>query len=205
MARREGSRDTRYEARRAAMIEKLQSRLGEAGATHASWRELAAAAGVSLSTLSHYFGKRDDVVRAVMEAELVKGAEPLTIMATPSGPFAMSIRDAVLHLVAGLSWGGLSRSYATGLVQSLRHPTLGPAFLGLSLEPTLQAVETRLQAHIDRGEMHGNARTGAIMLISPLLVAFLHQNELGGQTTRPLDLDSFAEALSVAFVRAHKQ
>lgn len=203
MARTVGARDSRHAERRAAMIGKLRERLGQAGATHASWRELAAAAGVGLSTLTHYFGRRDDVVRAVMAEELERGAEPLAIMATASGAFATSIRDAVRHLAAGLSHGGLSRGYATGLVQCLRHPTLGPAFLESALEPTIRAVEARLQMHIDRGEMTGDARAGALMLISPLLMAHLHQSELGGNQTRLLDLDAFAAMHADAFIRGH--
>lgn len=203
MARILGARNARHGERRAALLARLRERLGEAGATHASWRDLAAAAGVGLSTLTHYFGGRDDVVRAVMADDLRQGAEPLAVMATPSGAFGVSVRDAVEHLAAGLSRGGLSRTYATGLVQCLRHPTLGPAFLDTALEPTIRAVEARLQAHIDAGEMLGDARAGALLLISPLLVAFLHQAELGGCGTRPLDLVAFARAHAEAFVRGH--
>lgn len=185
------------------MIERLHERLGEAGATHASWRELAAAAGVGLSTLTHYFGKREDVVRAVMTADLEQGREPLAILATPSGEFAQSIRDAVRHLQTGFSYG-LSRTVATDLVQCLRHPTLGPAFLELSLEPTIMALEQRLQVHIQQNEMTGDARTGALLLISPILTAFLHQSELGGHETKPLDLDEFCGRVADAFIRAHR-
>lgn len=172
---------------------------------HASWRELAAAAGVGLSTLTHYFGRREDVVRAVIEAELARGAEPLAVMAKPTGPFPQSIQDAVQHLAAGLSYGGLSRSYAMGLVQCLRHPTLGPVFLEFSLEPTIKAVEARLQVHVDRGEMTGDPRASALMLISPLLVAYLHQSELGGREIRPLDLSKFCKMHAAAFIRAHRK
>jgi AcrR family transcriptional regulator len=203
MPRTEGARDARHAERRRAMIDRMRARLGEAGATHASWRELAAAAGVGLSTLTHYFGRRDDVVRAVMEQDLEDGAEPLAVMALPTGPFERSIRDAVSHLAAGLSFGGLSRTFATGLVQCLRHPSLGPAFLDMALEPTIRTVEARLQAHIDRGEMQGDPRAAALMLISPLLVAHLHQHELGGTRTRPLDLESFGRDVADRFIRAY--
>ena len=203
MARTEGARGARHAERRLEMLNRLRERLGEAGATHASWRELAAAAGVGLSTLSHYFGRRDDVVRAVMEQDFKDGAEPLAIMATPSGAFDRSIHDAVQHLAAGLSHGGLSRTYATGLVQCLRHPSLGPAFLDSALEPTIRAVEARLKVHIERGEMAGDPRSAALMLISPLLMAHLHQSELGGTETRPLALDSFADDVARRFIRAY--
>jgi AcrR family transcriptional regulator len=204
VGRTEGARDARHAERRLAMIRRLRERLGEAGATHASWRELAAAAGVGLSTLTHYFGRRDDVVRAVMEQDLEDGREPLRVMATPTGSFEVSIQDAARHLAAGLSHGGLSRTYATGLIQCLRHPILGPAFLDSALEPTIQAVQARLQAHIDRGDMTGDARAAALMLLSPLLVAHLHQSELGGAHTRPLALEVLTDEVARRFVRAYK-
>ena len=203
MARTLGAVGAQHSTRRGELIERLRERLGREGATHASWRELAAAAGVGLSTLAHYFGRRDDVVRAVMEDDLAQGLEPLGVMATPSGDFAPSVRDAVGHLAAGLSHGDLSRTYATGLVQCLRHPTLGPAFLDTALEPTLQAVEARLQAHADAGQLSGDPRAAALALVAPLLLAYLHQRELGGRKLRPLDLDAFATQHAEAFIRAY--
>jgi hypothetical protein len=52
----------------------------------------------------------------------------------PTGSFVQSIHDAAVHLAAALSWGGLSRSYAIGLVECLQHPMLDPVFLDASLE-----------------------------------------------------------------------
>ena len=204
MARTTGARDARHDERRVALLARLRGRLGQQGAMHASWRELAAAAGVSLSTLTHYFGRRDAIVRAIMEDDLRMAAGELAMMAVPGGSFEQSIRDAVDHLADGLAYGGLSQTFATGLVECLRHPTLGPSFIESALEPTIRAVEARLQAHLDRGEMQGEARAGALMLISPLLLAVLHQRELGGHATRPLDLQAFKRAHADAFIRAYR-
>lgn len=182
---------------------RLRERLSQRGAALASWRELAMAAGVSLSTMSHYFGRRDDVVRAVMEDDLRQGAEPLATMARPSGPFAVSIADAVEHLAAGFQYGGLGTMFAIGLTESLRHTELGPVFLTNSLEPTLSAVEQRLRHHINAGEMRDvDPRDAAIALVSPILLAFLHQQELGGLEVRPLSLPEFLNEHANAFVRA---
>jgi hypothetical protein len=43
------------------------------------------------------------------------------------------------------------------------------------------------------------------MLVSPLLVACLHQDQLNGKRERPMSLDDLAEALSEAFVRAYSR
>jgi AcrR family transcriptional regulator len=202
MSRAVGSRNADYSERRAALIERLRDRLSERGASLASWRELAAAAGVSLSTMTHYFGRRDDVVRAVMEDDQRQGVEPLATMAKPTGPFATSIADAVAHLATGLRYG-VGTMFSVGLTEGLRHAELGPAFLASSLEPTLAAVEARLTAHIDAGEMRAvDPRGPAIALVSPVLIAFLHQHELGGNHVRPLDLDALCQEHAGAFVRA---
>ena len=205
MARKEGTRNARYEERRAELVARLRARLEQRTDAPPSWRELAAAAGVSLSTLSQYFGRREDVVRAVMEDDLAAGAEPLAMMADPSGPFAHSIADALQHMAAGFRHGGLGGLFARGLIEGLRHEAIGPAFLQSALEPTLSAVERRLQVHIDRGEMLAvDPRGPAIALVSPVLLAFLHQYELGGQVVRPLDTEAFLSEHAKAFVRAWK-
>ncbi|UUL84053.1 hypothetical protein [Sphingomonas qomolangmaensis] len=152
--------------------------------------------------MSHYFGRRDDVVRAVMEDDLRQGAEPLATLARPTGPFSTSIADAVSHVATGLRHG-VGTMFSVGLTEGLRHAELGPVFLGSALEPTLAAIEARLTAHINAGDMRAvDPRGPAIALVSPLLIAFLHQHELGGSDVRPLDLDALCQEHTAAFVRA---
>lgn len=201
--RKRGTRNLAHAERRAALIERLRARLGDRKAGLASWRELAAAAEVSLSTLTHYFGRREDVVRAIMEDDFRRGAEPLATMAHPSGPFAKSIADALRHMADGFRHGGLGAMFATGLIEGLRHPSLGPAFLDNALEPTIVATEARLAAHMAAGEMRKvDPRGPAIALIAPVLLAFMHQQELGGTERRPMELDAFLAEHVDAFVRA---
>ena len=55
-----------------------------------------------------------------------------------------------------------------------------------------------------RGDMiETDARTAALMLVTPLLVASLHQDQLNGSVLRPLSTDQLARDLSGAFVRAY--
>jgi AcrR family transcriptional regulator len=201
--RKQGTRNLAYDERRGALIDRLRKRLGDRDAGLASWRELAAAAEVSLSTLTHYFGRREDVVRAIMEDDFQRGAQPLATMAQPSGPFAQSIADALRHMAEGFRYGGLGAMFATGLIEGLRHPGLGPAFLDNALEPTIVAAEARLFAHMAAGEMRKvDPRGPALALIAPVLLAFLHQAELGGADRRPMELDAFLAEHAGAFVRA---
>ncbi|MCA3254622.1 MAG: TetR/AcrR family transcriptional regulator [Alphaproteobacteria bacterium] len=201
--RQTGSRNRNHDARRAELIAKLRRALHAAGPNPPSWRELAAAAGVSLSTLTHYFGRRDDVVQAVMADDRAGADAELAAMATPAGDLDASMRVAALHLLGGFRHGGLDALFATGLREGSAHPLLGPAFLDSALEPTLAACEARLAAHRTAGELRdGDLRTAALQFVAPIVLAALHQQQLGGCSVRPLDLDAFAADHAAAFVRA---
>ncbi|HEV2528170.1 MAG TPA: TetR/AcrR family transcriptional regulator [Thermomicrobiales bacterium] len=206
MPRPPGARDAAYEERRTELLRRLRERLDQRAAGHASLRDLATAAGVSVSTLGHYFGRRDDVIRAVLDDDHRSGEWYLGWMMRAEGPFEASVTAAVVALTAGLAHGELSQRFATGLTESLRHPTLGPVFLDRWLEPMVKAVEARLGAHVAQGEMRAagpdDVRVAALALVSPLLLAAMHQRALGGDGTRPLDLDAFATAHAAAFIRA---
>lgn len=191
MVRTVGAKNADHEQRRRAMLDKIARRLGQRGATRASWRELAAAAGVSLATLTHYFGKRDDVVRAVLLHNLTKGEKEIAKLATPEGDVARSIRSALDHVAAGLRYG-VGEMLAVGLIEGLRHPGLGPTVVDASLEPMIQALANRLRSHQQLGEMRRDVdpRLAALQLLSPLLLAHLHQSQLGGEREYPLEMEA---------------
>ena len=203
MARTAGAKAKDHAQRRGALIARIRDRLGRVGTSRASWRELAAAAGVGLATLNHYFGKRDDVIRAVMEDDLQQGREPLAVLATPTGPFAMSIADALAHVRMGLSVGVVDM-LAIGLREGLGHPHLGPVFLSTALEPIIEAAARRLSAHQEMGDMiPTDPRAAAIELIAPLVLAVLHQDQLGGSTYHPMDLGVFIAGRVASFTRSY--
>lgn len=203
MVRTVGAKNADHQARRAAMLDKIARRLGQFGATHASWRELAVAADVSLATLSHYFGKRDDVIQAVLAHNLAKGEKELLTLATPKGSFPESVHAALHHAAAGLRYG-VGEMLAVGLIEGLRHPTLGLAFVNTSLEPMIQALRDRLMAHQKAGDMRREAdpRLAALQLLSPLVLAHLHQAQLGGAAEHPLDMTALIDHLADGAVRS---
>ena len=189
------------------LLTALRERL-RAGGSPASLRELAAAGGVTMPTLKHYFGDRDAIVRAVMEDELEGGGEadgPLKVAAAPSGPFAQSIRDLLAHADAGFVYGGLTLSHAMGLSEGIRSRELGSAYLDLALDPTIAAFAARLQAHQNQGEMRTDVdpRAAAIQLLAPLVVARLHQDRLGGCDMNPFDISAMLDQQAEAFVRGY--
>lgn len=170
-----------------------------------SWREMAAAGKVGLATLSHHFGKRDDVIAAILEAKRIEGEEPLRVLAEPSESFELSIEQAIAHLSVGLEDYDVGDLLSLGFSEGINHDRLGPAFVKDGLEPIVQATISRLRAHQEREEMHKDAdlRAAAIMLVSPLIVAYTHQISLGGKQSHPIEMDKLKQQIKDAFVRAY--
>ena len=204
MARPSGSRNEGYDERRSALIERLRERLREPG-PRPSFRELSAAAQVSLPTLRHYFTDREGLVRAVMQDELDRGDVPLAMAATPTGPLEQSVRDLLEHAATGLAEHGLTDAHAMGLSEGLTSAASAADYLSQALEPTLEAFAARLAEHERRGELRPgtNLRVAALQLLAPLLLAHLHQLRLGGDETHPLDLTALRNELAIGFVRGN--
>ena len=203
MARPPGTPHRDYDRKRAELLGKLSVRLLAPGPAP-SLRQMASAAGVTIPTLRHYFGTREDVVRAVFESWHADGAAELVRLSLPDGPLAQSVRRAVSHTLSGLTRSPLGRMMAVGLAEGFIEPGAATSFLRHLLEPSLQALERRLEAHAERGELRGiEPRAGALVLLSPLILAAHHQEHLGGRKMRPLDLDALGNAVADGFLRAY--
>jgi AcrR family transcriptional regulator len=204
MARRAGTPNPNYEERRSQLLAALRARLIQPDQPYPSMRELAVAAGVTVPTLRHYFGRRDDLVFALLIDIGLQGEEHLQWTRQVDLPFDESIMAYVNYVAMGFRFG-LTEIHTLGLREGLRHSRLGPSYIEALLEPTLQSIEDRLTTHQERGEMRpANVRHAALSLLSPILVAYLHQHELSGVGVRSLDLDLFAADHATAFARAYK-
>jgi AcrR family transcriptional regulator len=205
MPRPSGGRNAGYEEKRRELLDKLAARLAAPDGKIASLRELAMHAGVSIPTLKHYFGDRTAVVEAVLEQSGRNGEPFMTKAASTDEPFEKSIPSLLAFIVTGFERGRLGSIHAIGLTEGLRHGMLGPAYLQSILEPTLLAVETRLSIHVAAGEMAKvDLRFAALALVSPLLLALLHQKDLGGVDVRCMDIDAFVAVHAASFVKAYK-
>ncbi len=204
MGRPAGSRNPDFEATRASLVTAVQKRLGAPDGTRVSFREMAAAAGVSVATLRHYFGSREGVVSAVLGQWHEQGQRYLLEVATgPLLPVRASLTGFLFYLELGFR-NGVDEVHAIGLASGLRDPTLGPTYLCEVLDPTLECVEARLARHVARGELRaGDVRLMALALVSPPLMVLLHQGPLGGKKARPLAWEKFAEEHIDAFLRAY--
>jgi AcrR family transcriptional regulator len=112
------------------MFNAIRARLVLPNQPLASLRELAAAAGVTIPTLRHYFGKREDLVAALL-ADLGRQDEAhVARVAVAELPFREPIADYVAYVRLGFRFG-LSETHTIGLREGLRQDRLGAARQGL--------------------------------------------------------------------------
>ena len=185
------------------MLFRSAQRLVQPEGTKASLREMAKAAEVSVPTLRHYFQDREGAIKAGLAWMQDVGGPYLEEASIPSHPdLGESLRTFFARLLKG--WRlGVGRMHATALTLALAESSVGPCYLQHMLEPMLQALEKRFAAHQALGQMSpGDPRTAAICLLSPVIIALLHQEEMGGKETRPLDVESHVQEHVRRFVAA---
>lgn len=206
MSRPKGAKDAEYETRRSRLLHDMSRYMMTRGSAWPSLRELAAAAGVSVPTIRHYFGGRTEVVDAVFAECLRLGQAGLDAQAAPNAGFEQSIRAYVGSLLKALETRrdvNLGDLFAVGLGEGLLDPAIARSTLRHIIDPTLITLERRLQAHMDRGEMRScDVRSAALMLATPLLLTYLHQRQLHGDAERPASIPDVANHITDAFVRA---
>lgn len=204
MARKTGDRNRDFEQKREQILDALQGRLLSEDAPRISMHEMATVAGCSLSSLRHHFGSRPNLYAALLARYGGVGKRYHDKIRAPvDQPVKESLAEFLRLLVIGLRRGVLD-IHAVGLAVGMRDDVVGPAYLREILEPMLQAVEQRLAHHQQRGELRDvNLRIAALSLVSPVLVAALHQQGLFGAAVRPLSLDDLCAELLQSFLRAH--
>lgn len=204
MPRPRGRRDEAYETRRDELLDRLEVRLTAPDGHQVGLRALAEGVGVSYPTLRHYFGSRAGILEAFFARREKEGAFYIEQMARTELPFAASIAEAVNAIAGATRISQFRALHDIGLREGLLQPEAGTLYLASIFEPTLQAVEKRLEAHMLKGEMRqADARFAALSLLSPIILGSLHQHSLAGAALRPLDLDAFATELAERFIAAY--
>lgn len=196
MARTKGSANRDSDERKRTILDGIWNAMRESGGKPLSWREMATAGGVGPATLSHHFGKRDDVMAAILDAKCKDGAEPLAILAKPtSDDLETSLNDALEHMILGLTRFDVGDLVGVGLAEGMYHEIIGPQFVRIGLEPIFEALETRLSKHLEKGHVAEgkDLRSAAVMLASPILLTYTHQSPLGGSTVVQTDLSALAK------------
>ena len=207
MARPKGARDANYEARRVALLRRISVRTLQPGAARPSFRQLAEAAEVSAPTLRHYFGDRPGVIAALLETYLEDRRRGLEAVAEPTGDLETSVREYAASLLSAMRAPRTVRLgdvFAFSLSEGLADGDIGPSTLKSVLDPSIEVLRRRLATHVCRGEMvETDTHAAALVLLSPLLLAILHQDHLGGCNSSPVDLDATFKSVCAAFLRAY--
>lgn len=207
MPRAKGVKNADYETKRRELLDRMLPRFARLDLERPSLRQLAAAAEVTAPTLQHYFGDRTGVVAALLEEHRRRGAARLGAASKANGSFPQSIRDFALGLVFGLQAPvsvRLGDILAASLCEGLADPQISPLALDHIIDPAVDALVVRLQEHAARGEIiDTDLRAAALMLLSPLMLAVLHQDQMKGRESRHIELTGLAEHVSAAFVRAY--
>ncbi len=203
MVKTKGAKSVGHDEKRATLLRAFRERLIAPNLPPPSLRELVAAAGVSMPTVRHYFGRREDLVAALLADFGRQGAVYLERARSSELPFPESVKTLAQGISIALS-SGLLEIHTLGLREGLCNDNVGPTYLDHVLEPTILAVEHRFLLHQQRGDMRpGDRRVAALGLLSPLILAHLHQWQLGGAGSRPLDAATFLEEHCAAFIRAY--
>lgn len=194
MSRSPGRRNNDFEQSRTDILDRIVHAVSE-NPERSSFAELAEVSGVSRTTLRHYFSSRDDLLRAMLEhmralSERAGALNPIS----DALPLEEALRLALHQLVFG--WRiGVGALFTAGLLWGLGDDDLGPAYVTNLLEPLLLRFEGLLASRLrDAGFDAAHARHAALALVSPVVVALLHQDALRGARCRPLDVDVFVEA-----------
>lgn len=207
MSRPKGARDADYDAKRTGLLRRITARMMRRETARPSFRQLAEAGDVSVPTLRHYFGDRPALIGAILENYLETGRRGLDAVAEPTGGLETSIRDYCAALLAAMRAPRevkLGDVFAVSIAEGLLDADIGPATLRHIIDPSVEVLRKRLDAHVARGDMiETDTRAAALFLISPLLLAILHQDHLGGQETSPVDLPKAFDSICAAFLRAY--
>lgn len=206
MARPHGSRNTDYEEERLALARGVLAGVLADPAVQASLRQMAASAGTSVATLRHYFGDRVGVWQAMMEVVRIDAAPRLIQASIPlHGDVRQSVTGFLRRFVTAWSKYRVGVVVSSTLAVGLGQPQLGPMYVDFILEPLLQTAETLLRHHVDAGELRAeNIRLAALQLLSPVVLALLHQDSLGGRASRPLDMDALVVEHVSAFFQVYR-
>lgn len=193
MGRPPGQRNLKFEESRSAMLDQIIKAVS-AMPHRSSFAELADMAGVSRTTLRHYFGSREALLSALLEHMKVIGDQ---MRSRYPDPTHLGLEDALRASLSRLvlAWRvGVGALIVSGLVWGLEDEKLGTGFVQAMLEPLLTGFEQQISLRLSASGMSAQqARFAALALVSPLVLALLHQDALHGASCRPLPIEEFME------------
>lgn len=195
MPRPPGRRNRDFEQKRYALIETLTEFVLTEGVELPSFRQLAIAAGTSEPTLRHYFSDRSGVIVAII-IQLSLMGEPVWMGQCKTATSIDETIDQFLdHMMYLQKSARYTRAYAFCMRESMSDEQARKAFLDHVVEPHLDLIAERLMKTRGGPASYEVARAAATMLSSSSMFTVMHQNILGGESHKPIDIDSYFQLL----------
>ncbi|MEM6411043.1 MAG: TetR/AcrR family transcriptional regulator [Pseudomonadota bacterium] len=200
MPRQAGSRNKDFEEKRQELVRALTEHALTDDIRRPSLREFAHSCGVTEPTLRHYFVDRQGTVLAILDEMARRGKVIWDLVAAPSENEAEALNSYFTISKIGIQDGGFIRAHAFGIIEGLADPDIGKAYLEKMLEPSLKSVMTKIQLSAKRNISDTELRSLALVVFSPLLLASLHQDLLGGRETSEINADALTGLLESSLV-----
>ncbi|MEO1405836.1 MAG: hypothetical protein AAFV54_05020, partial [Pseudomonadota bacterium] len=195
MPRQAGSRNKDFEEKRQELVRALTEHALTADIRRPSLREFAQSCSVTEPTLRHYFTDRQGTVLAIIDEIARRGKVIWEALATPAPSVDEALETYFTISNMGIRDGGFIRAHAFGIIEGLADPDIGRAYLTLILEPSLQSVMNKIRLSSKHTIPNDELRSIALAAFSPLLLASLHQDLLGGRDTAFINSDTLVQTL----------
>jgi AcrR family transcriptional regulator len=188
------ARTTKGARRRAQLIAEARSHLVDVGVERFSVRQVADAAGITLGNLQYYFPTRDDLLAAVMRAEIDADAALIRSLQTDDPAEELA---AVVGALLDRWRAGNDRVYEALVLLTRHRPDL--AELTASVWSTAYDEVAAIVGRIDPEVGAVEARARAMLIVSLIDGASLQHYADGGRLSRrSIGRDIVGIALAVA-------
>ncbi|GAA4892852.1 TetR family transcriptional regulator [Stackebrandtia albiflava] len=175
--RRPGSPDTREEILAAA-----RDVFAADGFERGSLRRIAAAAGVDPALIHHYFGTKDRLFLAAVEAPF----DPADLVPTVFGPGVEGVGERLVRTFIGI-WDSPGGNRAAAFLRSaINHRTMSTLVEQFVINHIIKNAVRHLDVPVDHVETRGS------MIASQLLGLALTRNLMGFRALRAMDADALA-------------
>jgi AcrR family transcriptional regulator len=176
--------------RPAEIVDAALAVFAEKGFAAARLEEIARRAGVSKGALYLYFETKEELFRAVVGQAIAPNVAAVKAMAAAHpGPLADLLRGVTAHVAKVVQTTPLGGVLKMVVGEAGNFPEIARVWHDDLVSQVLAAVAAAIEAAQARGEVKpGDARTFALQLVAPLLVAVLWRETFVPVGATPFDL-----------------
>jgi AcrR family transcriptional regulator len=184
----------RKDERPAEIVEAALQVFAEKGFAAAKLDEIARRAGVSKGAVYLYFETKEDIFRAVVVRAIAPNVgEIRAIIAGQTGPLPQLLRAVADHVAGVIETTPIGGVLKMVVGEARNFPELARVWHDELVAQALGALTAAIRAAQARGEVRsGDARTYALQIISPILVAVLWRETFVPVGAQPFDLRALA-------------